>query len=287
MTETQAAPEQQDTNQGKRSVRGAVARTNQDPAPIALARRYSGQISEVLPEHIETKGFLGQAFAALRKNSALMEAATNAPGAFMDALMEAATLGHVPGSKEYYLTARRSKEHSGKPVIVGIEGYRGVIERMYRSGAVGSVVVREVCKGDSFRFIEGEDEVPVHEIDWFGDVDRKDPDNIVGVYAYARLTTGVASRVVVLSKADIEDAKQRSDAGRRDAGPWHTDYRAMAWKTAAHRLEPWVPTSAEYRREQLRAASAAAAVPRNVDGSTGEVLDGDVVDAELVGGDES
>jgi hypothetical protein len=38
----------------------------------------------------------------------------------------------------------------------------------------------------------------------------------------------------------------------------------MWWKTAAKRLEPWVPTSREYRREQLRAAAAAsdAAGPR-------------------------
>lgn len=75
-----------------------------------------------------------------------------------------------------------------------------------------------------------------------------------------------------------------SDMGKKDKGPWVTDYRAMVWKTAAHRLEAWVPTSAEYRREQLRAAAAASnARIASVDLGTGEVLDGgDVQDAEVV-----
>ncbi len=257
------------------TVRGAVEKVREEPRPVTIAKQYEGALSEVLPEHIEAKGFVGAAIATLRKNKDLLDAANNDLTRFVSTLMECASLGHVPGSKEFYLTIRNEKVGNRYvPKVMGIEGYRGVIERMYRSGGVAAVIVREVCKGDLFRFTEGEDEVPVHEVDWFADFDRANPDHIIGVYAYARLTTGSTSRVVVLSKRDIEATRQRSDAGKQGKGPWNTDYRAMAWKTAAHRLEPWVPTSAEYRREALRASSAAAREP-HVDTTTGEIIDGE------------
>lgn len=261
------------------TVRGATVAQREDPPGVKIAKTYGPQFAEVLPDHIESKAFIGSAIATLRKNPDLLTAANNSQTAFVNVLMDCARLGHVPGSPEYYLTARRSKDHGNKQIIVGIEGYRGVIERMYRSGAVASVIVREVCRTDRFTFTEGVDSVPIHEIDWFGEIDRTDPANIIGVYAYARLTTGSTSRVVVLSKAEIEKARMRSDAGKANAGPWKTDYRAMAWKTAAHRLEPWVPTSSEYRREQLRAAVAAdKAATERVDVETGEIIDAEVVE---------
>src|SRR5260221_13679250 len=63
----------------------------------------------------------------------------------------------------------------------------------------------------------------------------------------------------------------------------------MGWKPFPKRLEPWVPPSAEYRREQLRASAAAveAAAPRamgelpappGVSMSTGEAVDAEIVD---------
>ena len=267
------------------TVRDAVATRKGDPKSVQIAKSYESQFADVLPEHIDVKEFVGSAVGALRKNPDLLAAAENSPTSFVVALMDCASLGHVPGSKSYYLTPRRNKA-SGKTEITGIEGYRGVIERMYRSGAVASVKVREVCKNDRFTYVEGEDEIPRHEVDWFGG----DRGPMIGVYAYAKLTTGAYSRVVIMSAADVEAVRERSDAGsdrgRGASGPWVTDTRAMWWKTAAHRLEPWVPTSAEYRREQLRAAVQADNLRRRVNTETGEILDepGDVVDAELVEG---
>ena len=268
------------------TVRGAVAKRDEFKS-VAVAKQYQTQFAEVLPDHIEAKGFVGSAIAALRKDPDLLKAAENSPTAFVNTLMHCATLGHIPGSKEYYLT-RRWNGKTKREEVVGLEGYRGVVERMYRSGAVASVIVREVCEKDTFEFVEGVHDRPVHHVDWFGG----DRGEIVGVYAYAVLTTGAVSRVVVLNRKDIDATMARSDAGGRPkekggpTGPWVTDFRAMVWKTAAHRLEPWVPTSAEYRREQLRAAAAADAA-RRVDPATGEVLDDDVIDVEFTEGGES
>jgi hypothetical protein len=114
--------------------------------------------------------------------------------------------------------------------------------------------------------------------DFFGEHGSRDRGAMVGVYAYAELVTGAVSRVAVLNRDDVHAAR---DAGgykaddpyspwnRLDAGKDHPGLtgRSMWWKTAARRLEPWVPTSAEYRREQLRAAAAAYGTVDPQDGS--------------------
>src|SRR5258708_2324460 len=96
----------------------------------------------VLPDHIDVKSFLGTAAAALYASPALMNAAEKSSDSLITAIMLCAALGHQPGTDEYYLTPRTVR---GRPVVLGIEGYRGLIERMYRSGAVKTVIVREVC----------------------------------------------------------------------------------------------------------------------------------------------
>jgi recombination protein RecT len=269
---------------GQSRLQGAAVERQAPPQAVQFARKWEGTFAEVLPSFVEPKGFVGSAVAALRKSDDLLAAANNDLTRFTSVLIECARLGHVPGSKEFYLTVRNEKVgNRWVPKVMGIEGYRGVIERMYRSGAVASVVVREVCKNDRFEFVEGVHDVPVHHVEWFAEDDRSSPENIIGVYAYARLTTGTTSRVVVLSAKDIENTKARSDAGKANKGPWVTDYRAMVLKTAAHRLEPWVPTSAEYRSQMLRSAVQAESLREREDVQLerGDV-DGDVVDAEVV-----
>ena len=271
------------------TVRGAVQQQQAADKPVAVtaARHYAATFAEVLPAHIDAKAFVGAGIGALKRNEDLLAAANNNPDAFLVALMQAATLGHVPGSKEFYLTVRRVRRGNDfVPEVQGLEGYQGVIERMYRSGAVASVKIREVCKDDRFEFVDGAMDRPLHEVDWFSPLDRNNPENILGAYGYAELTTGAVSRVIVLSKVDLERARDKSDAGsdrgRGSSGPWVTDYRAMVLKTVAHRLEPWVPTSAEYRRVMAEAAAVTEkleeknlpAPPPNVDPATGEVLEG-------------
>lgn len=260
------------------TVGNAVA--NREPAPISLLNEHKSRFDAVLPDHIDAKSFVGLASGALYRDPDLMAAATNSPGAFANALMRCAQLGHQPGTEEFYLIPRKNK---GKSEVQGIEGYRGIVERMYRSGAVASVIVREVCANDRFEFVEGVHEKPIHEIDWFGDGRGE----MIGVYAYAILTTGATSRVVILSKADVMQAKAKSDGATSQYSPWRNQERAMWWKTAARRLEPWVPTSAEYRREMLRASATANVVAnrdtsaplyQHADRETGEIHDAELVE---------
>ena len=281
------------------TVGDAVAERERGPIKLMWSKRQ--HLDMVLPGSVDVEAFLGTAAGALYasdvpgKNLTLMKCAQANPDSLIVALMECAALGHMPGTDEYYLTPRL--DH-GRPKVLGIEGYRGVIERMYRSGAVANVVVREVCENDYFDYREGEMDIPVHRFggqgttggDFFGGMNKRG--QMVGGYAYAKLTSGAYSRVVTLTRDDIFAAR---DSGgykaddkftpwnRLDGGADHPEYtgRSMWWKTLAKRLEPWVPTSAEYRREQLRAsasAAAAAAEPRTRPASPPE----EIVDAELV-----
>lgn len=291
------------------TVAGAVAKREAGIVSVMWDRKT--HFAAILPDHIDVKSFLGTAAAALYANADLMKAAERSPDSLITALMRCAALGHQPGTDEFYLTPR--KDH-GVPKILGIEGYRGIVERMYRSGAVASVVVREVCEKDRFRYVEGITSKPEHDFggadrraldptgaDFFGVNGSRDRGAMVGVYAYATLTTGAVSRVVILSRDDVLAARDTggysglddkfSPWNRLDGGKDHPEFtgRSMWWKTAARRLEPWVPTSAEYRREQLRASAAASAAagPRDIppaaaDTATGNGAPQDIVDAEVI-----
>jgi recombination protein RecT len=167
---------------------------------------------------------------------------------------------------------------------LGIVGYQGYVELMYRAGAVSSVIAEVVYARDGFAYQPGRDEVPVHEIDW----DADDRGALRLVYAYARMKDGATSKVIVLNKVAIARVKDKADGVDSEYSPWKTDEAAMWLKSAVRQLQKWVPTSAEYIREQLRAVRDVAAEPPtvaatqdppNVNTETGEVLDGEIVDA--------
>ena len=144
----------------------------------AIITQYAGDFATVLPSHIKAETFVRLAQGVLRRNEQLQKIATHNPGSFLAALLEAARLGHEPGTEQFYLVPFGSE-------IQGIEGYRGVIERMYRAGAVSTVKAEIVRAKDHFAWKPTAMRVPEHEPDWFGD---RGP--IKGAYAYADMKDG-------------------------------------------------------------------------------------------------
>ncbi|GAB3209747.1 hypothetical protein GCM10027294_25390 [Marinactinospora endophytica] len=265
------------------SITNAIA--TRASGPGALVEQYQADLAQVMPSHVKPEMFVRLAVGALRRDPKLAEAAANNPGALMGALMDAAQLGLTPGSEQFYLVPRKVK---GRLEVQGIRGYQGEIELIYRAGAVSSVIVEVVREADRFAYRPGRDERPEHEIDW----DLEDRGRLRLVYAYAVMRDGATSKVVVLNRKQVEEAKALSQGADSPYSPWQRHEEAMWLKTAAHRLAKWVPTSAEYRREQLRAAQEVAAEqrhqaapqppvggpPAGVDADTGEVVDAEVVD---------
>lgn len=238
------------------TVSAAVAVRDQGPG--AMVEHYRNDLAQVMPSHVKPDTFVRLAVGVLRRDRNLAQAAQNNPAALMGALMDAAQLGLTPGTEQFYLVPRKQK---GRLEIQGIRGYQGEIELIYRAGAVSSVIVEVVRQADTFRYSPGRDERPVHEIDW----DAEDRGELRLVYAYAVMKDGATSKVVVLNRAQVMKAKAMSQGSDSAYSPWQKHEEAMWMKTAAHRLTKWVPTSAEYMREQLRAqAEVAAELPSPV-----------------------
>jgi len=226
-----------------------------DNGPGAMVEQYREEYAALVPSHVNADQWVRLAVGAIRGNRDLEQAAKNDIGVFLRELKTAARLGLEPGTEQFYLTPRKSKAHRGQKIIKGIVGYQGIIELIYRAGAVSSVVVETVRQRDTFRYVIGRDERPVHDVDWFGG-DRGD---LVGVYAYAVMKDGATSKVVILNRDQVMQAKAKSDGRNSEFSPWNTNEEAMWLKTAARRLAKWVPTSAEFMREQLRAQAEVAA----------------------------
>lgn len=234
--------------------------TVQPSAPSAdiIIRSHAAELTSVLPSHLAEKGdgWINSAVAAVRKNRDLWAAANNNPGSLMNALSEAARLGLQPGSEEYYLTPRKTK---GQMEILGITGYQGEIELIYRAGAVSSVIAEVVHARDHFDYQPGCDERPNHTIDW--DADDRGPLRLV--YAYAVMKDGETSKVVVMNRQAIDKVRAVSQGSDSAYSPWVKWPEAMWLKSAVHQLAKWVPTSSEYIREQIRAVrDVAAETPR-------------------------
>lgn len=230
-----------------------VARTEQAGTPAGLVQQYQGDFAIVLPSHIKPETWCRVAIGALKRDRNLEQAARNNPASFLGALLDAARRGLEPGTEQYYLVPQKVK---GQLQVRGQMGYQGVIELIYRAGAVSSVIVEVVRANDTFRYVPGRDDRPVHEIDWFGGTGRGE---LIGAYAYAVMKDGATSKVVILNQDDIARAKDSSQGSTSAYSPWVKHEESMWLKTAAHRLAKWVPTSAEYIREQLRAVKAVEA----------------------------
>jgi recombination protein RecT len=237
-------PSQDLQNRARGNSRGnAPAQRGQAPdargESVEQLRRYAQDFATVLPSHLDAKQWLRLAEGLLRRDPTLAAVSIANPASFFAALLECARLGLVPGDTYHLIAFGRD--------VVGITDYKGEIELMYRAGMVQSIVCEVVYERDLFRFKPG-DEKPDHTVDWF-DSDRG---RMKGVYA---------SRVAILNRGEVEAIKAVSKTAKRPDSPWNKWEDRMWRKTALKQLTAWVPSSAEFRTEQLRAESAAIALP--------------------------
>lgn len=263
------------------TVSSAVAKNN--TGPMAVVAQSAGWLGGLLPSHVDANSFVSLAKAHLRKDAKLMQAASADPSGYMMALTECARLGLVPGDTFHIVPF---KKKGGGYDFTGIVDYTGEIELIYRAGAVSSVKAEIVYTGDRFSFSPDMDR-PHHEPNWFGDRGE-----MLGVYAYAVMKDGSTSRVVVMSRDEVMRIKAVSKTAGFSDSPWKLWEDRMWLKSAIHQLTKWVPTSAEYRREQLRAAVEAdnlrhAEPPSVVAAPADEPVDAEIVDADAAAAEQA
>lgn len=274
------------------SVSSAVAKV--DTGPTAIVKQYRQDFVDVLPTHLtdQVDSWVRKAQLSLKKGprnangrTELEIAASNNPQALILALRDAARLGLEPGTEQFYLTPRRNKNQTE---ILGIVGWQGYVELMFRAGAISTVIAEVVYSNDKFEYTPGVHERPVHTIDW----DAEKRGDLRLAYAYAIMRDGATSKVVVYNQHDIKRVKASSQGADSQYSPWVKHEAAMWQKSVVRQLAKWVPTSAE--KADVHAARVAVAetlmapFPRGdepIDVSTlGEMRDDDpdVYAAEIV-----
>ena len=164
----------------------------------------------------------------LRANDKLRECS---PASVLGAFSAALQLGLVPGP----LQLVHFVPFNGEAVF--LVGYRGYVELAHRSGTVKDVYAELVHEGDTFRVVKGTSPKIVHE-----PAGAPGERPIVAAYAVAHLKSG-GQVFRVIYEDEWETARQASQLGRKNRGPWAEHFPAMVRKTALRRLEPWLPKS--------------------------------------------
>lgn len=123
-------------------------------------------------------------------------------------------------------------------------GYKGLMQLMYRSGAIASfnadVVYRQEVEQGLFDYESGISPRIIHKIDLLNPEARTGrPEDVIAAYAAVVLKTGEPI-VRLVTKMEIDQAR----ALNRGASPaWRDHYAAMAIKTAIKRLSAWLPVT--------------------------------------------
>lgn len=214
----------QTTEQGKGS----------DPLKL-LFDKARPQILQALPSHLKSNPdrLRSIALTECRKTPKLRECD---PISFLGAIIQAAQLGLEPGPLGHYWLV--PKRVAGNWEVVGMIGYRGMIDLARRSGQIESITAEVVRAGDEFSYELGLTP-SLHHIPYDDDGD------LTHVYAVARLKGGGA-QFAVMSRKAVDRVKGGAVAGQ--SGPWLSHFEEMARKTVIRRLFKLLPISIELAR---------------------------------------
>lgn len=143
-------------------------------------------------------------------------------------------------------------------------GYKGLMQLMYRSGAIASfnadVVYRQEVEQGLFEYESGISPRISHKIDLLNPEARTGkPEDVIAAYAAVVLKTGEPI-VRLVTKMEIDQARALN---RGNSPAWRDHYAAMAIKTAIKRLSAWLPVTKvadAFAAEEATATAAEAAV---------------------------
>lgn len=170
------------------------------------------------------------------------------PASILGAMMTCAQLDlepNTPAGLAYLIPRWNGKLHSTECQFQ--VGYRGLLELMYRSGAIASinadVVYRQEIEAGLFTYTSGIRPSIEHRIDLLdGSARTGNPADIVAAYACAVLKSGEPV-IRVVPRRDIDKAMAMSGGKSGPSAVWKSHYAEMAIKTAIHRLAKWLPTT--------------------------------------------
>lgn len=175
---------------------------------------------------------VGFAMQALGNNDFLAKIAINNKQSLLNAVTNVSAIGISlnPAEKQAYLVPR------GGAVCLDIS-YMGLIDLATRSGSIMWAKAELVYSNDQFT-LNGVDKQPTHQRDPFS----TNRGSVVGAYCVAKLASG-DYLTEVMSKAELDSIKARSESGKKGSGPWATDEGEMQRKTVVKRASKYWPKS--------------------------------------------
>lgn len=209
------------------------------------------------------------ALQILEKNSFLLSTAEKNPNSLGHALVNVASIGLSlsPIHKMAYLVPRDGQ------ICLDLS-YMGLVQLAVDCGIIRAVRAEIVYENDKFKLM-GFGKEPKHEFDPFG----KDRGNIVGVYCVA-VTHDKLFLVEHMSIEKVDAIKARSEAFKRNSGPWKTDYEEMVKKTVIKRAYKMWPKPSQDQSKRFAEAIEVSNSADPMDFSEARKVDADVVDLD-------
>lgn len=183
---------------------------------------------KLFPSDQDKTRFINNVMACIRKNPSLAECSQ---ASLLGSIIECATVGLVPDgiSGLAHLVPFNSRGRGREAqLIIGYKGYRKLA---LRNPEYISFEMRVVYNSDEFIYEFGLDPKIVHKPNT-KTVSKKE---LTHVYAYVVTKSGY--RIFdVMTKEDIESAKEKTKKGGKINPVWNEHYDGMAMKTVANRL---------------------------------------------------
>lgn len=174
----------------------------------------------------------GFAVQILQGNSYLLGIAEKDRSSMIAAVTNVSAIGISlnPAKKQAYLVPRGGK------VCLDIS-YMGLLDLAIASGSIQWGQAEVVCEEDTFS-LRGFDKAPMHDFAPFS----KTRGAVVGVYVVVKTASG-DYLTDTMTIAEVLAIKARSETGKKDTGPWKTDFNEMAKKTVIKRAyKTWPKT---------------------------------------------
>jgi recombination protein RecT len=200
---------------------------------ILEGQAFKEAVARALPKHLKPERFIRVALTAMTRTPKLMQCTQES---LFNCLLSLSAFGLEPDGRRAHLIPFENRKQNTVECTLIVD-YKGLAELAMRSGVVSNLHADVVCENDVFEYDLGQ--IKKHVVDF-----RKDRGEMYAAYAICRFKDGT-EKCEVLSVNEVESVRGRSRAGQ--SGPWVSDFREMAKKTAFRRLSKWLPLSAEFR----------------------------------------
>lgn len=192
-------------------------------------------IAQILPKYLDTERMIRAALSASSRNPTLLKCT---PQSWLMALMDCAFYGLEPNAVlgHAYLIPFQNKKLKHQPhEVLFLPGYKGLISLACEYGGFDDIDARMVyaneIKEGRFEEIPEDPARPFRHRPYYQE-DVRGP--VAGAYAVGWRGIDKRPRFKFLTVEEIELFRGRSRAAQ--AGPWVTDWNAMAMKTCVRRL---------------------------------------------------